>query len=151
MATFNEYQIVTVFPDATAATTKTLAAGTTAVNSSSIDCLGDFDLNVVIDMGAVTATGTGTFKLQRSDDNTNWTDITGASQAWTDVESNKTVTLCISQIVNRYIRVVTTRATANTVLSGIKAYLSPRGNPVTQVTTANQNAAQPVIVSRSSI
>jgi hypothetical protein len=151
MATFNEYQIVTVFPDATAATTKSLAAGTTAVNSSSIDCLGDFDLNVVIDMGAVTATGTGTFKLQRSDDNSTWTDITGASQAWTDAETNKTVTLCISQIVNRYIRVVTTRATANTVLSGIKAYLSPRGNPVTQVTTANQNAAQPVVVSRSSI
>lgn len=151
MATFNEYQIVTVFPDATAPTTKALAAGTTAVNSTSIDCLGDFDINVVIDMGAVTATGTGTFKLQRSDDNTNWTDITGCSQAWADTETNKTVTLCVSQIVNRYVRLVTTRATANTAVSGVKAYLSPRGNPVTQITTANQNAAQPVVVSRTSI
>ena len=68
MPTFNEYEIVTVFPDATAATTKPLAAGTTAVNSSTIDALADMGLNLVIDLGVVTATGTGTFQLQRSAD-----------------------------------------------------------------------------------
>lgn len=149
MATFNEYQIVTVFPDATAATTKGLAAGTTSVNSSAIDCLSDSDLNLVIDLGAVTATGTGSFQLQRSDNGSTWTNITGAVQAWTDTETNKTVTICLSELTNRYVRVVTTRATANTVINGMKAFLSPRNVPVTQVVTANQNAAQPVVVAGS--
>ena len=149
MATFNEYQIVTVFPDATAPTTKGLAAGTTSVNSSAIDCLSDSDLNLVIDLGAVTATGTGSFQLQRSDNGSTWTNITGAVQAWTDTETNKTVTICLSELTNRYVRVVTTRATANTVINGMKAFLSPRNVPVTQVVTANQNAAQPVVVAGS--
>lgn len=149
MATFNEYQILTMFPDATAATTKSLAAGTTAVNSASIDLLADSDVNIVIDLGAVTATGTGSFQLQRSDNNSTWTNITGAVQAWTDAESNKTVTICVSELTNRYIRVVTTRATANTAISGMKAYATPRAVPVTQIVTANQNAAQPVVVAGS--
>ena len=152
MATFNEYQIVTMFPDATAATTKNLAAGTTDVNSSVLDLLGDFDVNIVIDLGAVTSTGTGTFQLQRSDDgSTGWTAITGATYAWTDADTNKTVTICVAEVVNRYIRVAIDRNTANTVISGIKAYCAPRAVPVTQVITANQNAAQPVVVSRTSI
>ena len=138
-----------MFPDATAATTKSLAAGTTAVNSASIDMLSNSDLNVVIDLGAVTATGTGTFQLQRSDNNSTWTNITGAVYAWTDTESNKTVTIALSELTNRYIRVVTTRATANTAISGMKAFASPRAVPVTQIVTANQNAAQPVVVAGS--
>ena len=149
MATFNEYQIVTVFPDATAATTKGLAAGTTDVNSSSIDCLGCTALNVVIDLGAVTSTGVGTFQLQRSDNNSSWANITGAAYAWTDADTNKTVTIALAELTNRYIRIVTDRGTANTVISGIKAYISPRAVPVTQATGANQNAAQPVVVAGS--
>jgi hypothetical protein len=149
MATFNEYQIVTVFPDATAATTKGLAAGTTDVNSSTIDCLGCTALNVVIDLGAVTATGVGTFQLQRSDNNSSWANITGAAYAWTDADTNKTVTIALAELTNRYIRIVTDRGTANTVISGIKAYVSPRAVAVTQITTANQNAAQPVVVAGS--
>ena len=145
MATFNEYQIITMFPDATAATTETLAAGTTAVNSASIDLLADSDVNIVIDLGAVTATGTGTFQLQRSDNNSTWANITGALYAWTDADTNKTVTIALSELTNRYVRVVTTRAVANTVISGMKAYASPRGVAVTQVTTANQNAAVVVV------
>jgi len=149
MATFNEYQIVTVFPDATAATTKGLAAGTSDVNSSTIDCLGCTALNVVIDLGAVTATGVGTFQLQRSDNNSSWANITGAAYAWTDADTNKTVTIALAELTNRYIRIVTDRGTANTVISGIKAYVSPRAVAVTQITTANQNAAQPVVVAGS--
>jgi ribulose bisphosphate carboxylase small subunit len=149
MATFNAFNIVTVFPDATAATTKNLAAGTTDVNSSSIDCLADSALNVVIDMGAITATGTGTFQLQRSDNNTSWTNITGAKYDYTDADTNKTITICLSELTNRYIRVAIDRNTANAVISGIKAYARPRALPVTQVTTANQNAANPVVVAGS--
>ena len=149
MATFNEYQIVTVFPDATAATTKGLAAGTTDVNSSTIDCLGCYALNVVIDLGAITATGVGTFQLQRSDNNSSWANITGAAYAWTDADTNKTVTIALSELTNRYIRIVTDRGTANTVISGIKAYIAPRAVAVTQATGANQNAAQPVVVAGS--
>lgn len=145
MATFNEYQIVTMFPDATAATTKTLAAGTTAVNSASIDLLADSDVNIVIDLGAITATGVGSFQLQRSDNNSTWTNITGAVYSFTDADTNKTVTIALSELTNRYIRVVTTRTVANTAISGMKAYASPRAVPVTQVTTANQNAAVVVV------
>lgn len=141
-----------MFPDATAATTKNLAAGTTAVNSSALDLQGGTQFNIVIDMGAVTATGTGTFQLQYSNDgSTGWTNITGASYAWTDADTNKTVTICASEVVNRYVRVAITRATANTVISGIKGYVARALAPVTQATGANQNAAQPVIVSRTNI
>ena len=149
MPTFNEFEIVTVFPDATAATTKPLAAGTTAVNSSTIDALADLGLNLVIDLGAVTATGTGTFQLQRSDNGSTWANITGATYAWTDADTNKTVTICLSELTNRYFRLVTTRATANTAISGIKCYLKTRAVAVTQIVTANQNAAQPVVVAGS--
>ena len=149
MPTFNEYQLVTVFPDATAATTKGLAAGTTDFNSSTIDCLACTDLNVVIDLGTVTATGVGTFQLQRSDNNTTWANITGATYAWTDADTNKTVTIALAELTNRYIRIVTDRGTANTVISGIKAYVTPRAVAVTQIVTANQNAAQPVVVAGS--
>jgi hypothetical protein len=145
MSIFNEFQIVTMFPDATAATTKNLAAGTTDVNSSALDLLGDFNCNIVIDLGAVTATGTGTFKLQRSDNGTTWADITGASYAWTDADTNKTVTLCVSQVTHRYVRVAIDRNTANTVISGIKAYCAPRSQAVTQATGANQNAGVVVV------
>ena len=146
MALFNRFQIVTVFPDATAPTTKTLSAGTTAVNSSAIDLLADMQLNIVIDLGAVTATGTGSFQLQRSNDGTTWSNITGAVFAWDDTMTLKTVTLAVSQCTHRYVRIVTTRATANTAISGIKAFALPRNQAVTQVTTANQNAGQPVVV-----
>ncbi|CAK0765256.1 hypothetical protein CCP3SC1AL1_3730002 [Gammaproteobacteria bacterium] len=145
MATFNEYQIITMFPDATAATTKTLAAGTTAVNSASIDLLADSDVNIVIDLGAITATGVGSFQLQRSDNNSTWANIVGAVYSFTDADTNKTVTIALSELTNRYIRVVTTRTVANTAISGMKAYASPRNVPVTQVTTANQNAAVVVV------
>lgn len=150
---FNRVAITTMFPDATAATTKNLAAGTTDVNSSALDLLGGTQFNIVIDMGAVTATGTGTFQLQYSNDgSTGWTNITGASYAWTDADTNKTVTFCVSEVVNRYVRVAIDRNTANTVISGIKAYVIRALAPVTQATGANQNvAAQPVIVSRTNI
>jgi len=151
MMNFNELQIVTVAPDSTAATTRTLAAGTTAVNSATVDAISDFSANFVIGLGAITATGTGSFKLQRSDDGTTWADITGAVQAYTDADANKNIVICISEVVNRYLRVVTTRATANSAVGAVFCFLEPRSVPVTQVTTGIQNAYQPIVVSRSSI
>lgn len=151
MMNFNELHIVTVAPNDAATTTRTLAAGTTAVNSVSVDAIGDFSANFVIGLGAITATGTGTIKLQRSDDGSTWADITGASQAYTDADANKNITICISEVVNRYLRVVTTRATANSAIGGMFCFLEPRSVPVTQVTTGIQNAHQPIVVSRSSI
>lgn len=142
----NEVQIVTVFPDATAPTTKGLAAGTTDVNSSAVDLLADLDVQFVIDLGVVTATGTGTFQLQRSDNGTTWTNITGASFAWTDANTLQKVTIGCSEVTNRYVRVAIDRNTANTAITGITAFARSRNVPVLQVTTANQNAGQPVIV-----
>lgn len=142
----NEVQIVTVFPDATAATTKGLAAGTTDVNSSAVDLLADLDVQFVIDLGVVSATGTGTFQLQRSDNGSTWTNITGASFAWTDANTLQKVTIGCSEVTNRYVRVAIDRNTANTAITGITAFARARNVPVTQVTTANQNAGQPVIV-----
>ena len=142
----NEVQIVTVFPDATAATTKGLAAGTTDVNSSAVDLLAILDVQFVIDLGVVTSTGTGTFQLQRSDNGSTWTNITGAKFDWTDAHTLQKVTIGCSEVTNRYVRVAIDRATANTVITGITAFARARNVPVTQVTTANQNAGQPVIV-----
>ena len=146
MAQLNQFQIITVFPDATASTTKALSAGTTDVNSSAIDLLSDMQLNIIIDLGVVTATGTGTFKLQRSNDGSTWTDITGATFAWTDAHTLQKVAFVVSQCTHRYVRIGIDRNTANTAISGIVALALPRNQAVTQVTTANQNAGQPVVV-----
>lgn len=142
----NEVQIVTVFPDATAPTTKGLAAGTTDVNSSAVDLLADLDVQFVIDLGVVTATGTGTFQLQRSDNGSTWTNITGAKFDWTDANTLQKVTIGCSEVTNRYVRIAIDRNTANTAITGITAFARARNVPVLQVTTANQNAGQPVIV-----
>jgi hypothetical protein len=87
--------------------------------------------------------------LQRSDNNSSWANIVGAKYDYTDADTNKTITICLSELTNRYIRVAIDRNTANAVISGIKAYARPRALPVTQVTTANQNAANPVVVAGS--
>ncbi len=42
------------------------------------------------------ATGVGTFQLQRSDNNSSWANITGAAYAWTDADTNKTVTIALA-------------------------------------------------------
>lgn len=147
----NDFAIVTVPPDSGAATTVALAAGTSAKNSGAIDLLGALSVMITLKLGAITSTGTGTAKLQWSDDNSTWTDITGSSQAWDDTMSNLSLSWGISQIQNRYVRVVLTRATANSAIAIITALLKKRKRPVTQITTGIQNAAQPVVLARSNI
>ena len=147
----NECRLVTVPPDSGALTTVALAAGTSNKTSGSIDLSNAISAEITVKLGAVTPTGTGSFKLQWSEDDITYTDVTGSTQTWDDTMSNLSFAWGISEVVNKYMKVVTTRATANTAVAIMEARVYSRNVPVTQLTTGIQNAAQPVILSRSNI
>lgn len=147
----NEVRNATIPPDDGALTTVSLAAGTSAKTSGPIDTSNAQSASIVLKLGAVTATGTGTAKLQWSDDGVTYTDVAGSTQSWDDTASSKDISWAVAEIVNPYMRVSITRATANTAVTFIKALISPRLLPNTQILTGIQNLAQPVVLARSNL
>lgn len=126
-----------IAPDATAATTFTLAAGTTDVNSSAIDLQASNAAHVVVLLGALAASATYTAKIQDSaDGSTGWADISGLSiTVSADTDDNKLLGFDVQQPLKRYIRVVSDRGTGNTALDGIVCYKFRKGLPVSQGAT----------------
>jgi len=141
-----------VAPDATAATTFTLAAGTTDVNSSAVDTQGYMEATFVWIFGDNADTATFTGKIQGSaDGSTGWADITGATTSFTagatDTD-NEMLAVAITSPLNRYVRAVSDRGTANTALNGLLCVLGmPTQGAVTQLTSAGQFISAPVQVS----
>lgn len=107
------------------------AAGTTAVNSSSVDQQGFNSLTFEVDIGTVTATGTGTAVIASSDDNSTFTDLENPiTVAWT---ATGILLLTVTAPIHRYYRCELARATANSVVNGILAIQSdPIAKPTTQ-------------------
>lgn len=153
MALFEQCFLRHLPPNDGATTTYTLAAGTTDVNSVSVDILGMGALSIafLIIFGTNVDTGTCACKVQGSDDNTNWTDVTGATKTLTDAaaaSSNQAIGIEVREPQYRYYRVAFDRGTANTALNGLYAFVeSVRLQPTAQVTTAGQFFATPTIVS----
>ncbi len=144
-------KVQTVFPNDGAATTVALAAGTSDVNSVGVDTQGFDSLSILIRLGTVTATGTGTFKIQGSDDNSTYVDIEGSAQTWADTDSNYQIGWGYGRLVYRYYRVATDRATANTAISSMVALLSnSKLEAVTQLTSTGQFLRAPEIVALAS-
>jgi len=144
--------ILHVAPDATAATTYTLAAGTTDVDSSSIDILGSNAKSVAwqLTFGTNLNAATFTLQVQESDDNSTWSNISGATVSVTDAGGATSAQKLMIEVLNptkRYQRVTIDRGTANSAINNLEAIvLNTREQPNAQSTAAGQFAAAPVIV-----
>lgn len=99
------------------------AAGTTTVTGSWIDTQGYGDVEFTVIMGAVTAGGTCTGKLQYSSNGSDSLgDIEGSSFDMST--SNTAYGLGLHRPKYRYVRIVLTRATQNSVVEGVAAHLT---------------------------
>lgn len=111
------------------------AAGTSAINSAVVDMAGFDGVVFLTSTGTVLATGTATVKVQQ-DTAVGMgaaADLLGTSQAFIDTDDNKSVAVDIKRPLERYLRLVITRAVANSDWGPIWALqYRTRKLPVTQ-------------------
>jgi len=122
----SNYKIERVAPDGTAATTFQLSAGSTAVNSAAVDCLDFGSVAFLAHIGTIASTGTIAFTVEGSaNGSTGWTAITGAAKSVTATDDDKIVAIGLARVPSayRYVRLVSTRATANSNLDAVTAIL----------------------------
>jgi hypothetical protein len=116
-----------------------VAAGTSAINSSSIDLANTEGAIFRVLFGAITSGAVTSVKLQASDDNgsaDDWTDLEGSAITVADTDDNKIAELDLSKPRKRYARVVVSRATQNSVVDGITAVpYGVRNQPAAQHST----------------
>jgi hypothetical protein len=114
------------------------AAGQGTSNSDEVDMAGFDSLAFIVSIGAITATGTVTIHAEQDVVTGMGTaaDLAGSAQAYTDADSNKLLILEIERPLERFVRCVCVRATANAVINGIYAIKRMAKNrPVTQGAT----------------
>ena len=118
----------------------TVAAGTSNQTSSSIDTRGAATVRWIASLGTLTASQVTKLKVQESDDNATWTDVTGAeTPAMADADSNKLLIVDIYKPQKRYQQAIVERATANAVINSVVAELYLEDfQPVTQDASVSQ-------------
>lgn len=117
-------------------TNYTGAAGSTAITSDAIDVVGFNNVCFELAFGAIVSGAVTSAKLQWSDDNTTFTDVTGGSVTIADTDDNKIVFFEVHKPKKRYFRIVTSRATQNATVDYLDAKLwNATQVPVTQDTT----------------
>jgi hypothetical protein len=121
----SNYKIDRVAPDGTAATTWTLAAGTTTVNSAAVDLLDYGSVTFLAHIGAITGSGQVIFTVEGSaNGSTGWTALTGATTTVVgSANSNRIAAIGVSRPVGtfRFVRLVSARTVANVVLDAVTA------------------------------
>jgi hypothetical protein len=123
-----------------------VVAGTSEIDSSTLDTAGYDGAVIVTAFGAITAGSVVAVKLQDGATTSPTTDVLGSSQAVADTDDNKQVLHDIYRPRNRYLRVVVTRTSQNAVLDGIWAILyRGRKEPIAVDTTSV--AATKVLIS----
>jgi len=133
-------EIRRIVPDATAATTFILAAGTTDVNTGTIDTRGYNELTIIFMSGTMAASSSIDLALQYSDNDSDWTAVTSGSTAQvTASDDNKVSVVNISDLQHRYYRLAVTRGDGgNATIDGVIALLSkPVQAGVTQGSTVD--------------
>lgn len=113
-----------------------VAAGTSDINSSSVD-MADFEVaTFIVAFGTITATAVTSIQIDHSADNSAWNSVAGSKVTVPDSASNK---IAITETVRptlQYVRCTVDRGTANAVVDGIFAIRSSaRKYPVTQAST----------------
>lgn len=100
------------------------AAGLTETtnNSASIDCADAENVLFLVELGAISTGGLCTCKVQQSDDNSTFSDVAGTSVVNSgDSAADKILAIEVLNPQARYLRVVTTRSTANVEIDSIIA------------------------------
>lgn len=119
------------------------AAGQTAVNSDSVDMAGYDAVVFFTSFGAITTTGVQSIKVQSSSDDGDadaFADLAGTGVTVADDDDGQTFGVQIIRPVERYLRLVVSRATADAVVGEIYALLlgadvRPLTSTVTNVAT----------------
>jgi len=93
-----------------------VVAGTSTQTTSSVDCAGKQCVLFVTGLGTLSAGNVNTVKIQGSDDNSAWVDLTASSFTVPDSEDNLLVLAQVVRPVHRYVRLSIARATANAVI-----------------------------------
>ena len=113
-----------------------VAAGTTDINSSSVD-MADYEVaTFLVAFGTITATAVTSIQIDHSVDNSAWNTVLGSKVTIPDSASNK---IAITETIRptlQYVRCTIDRGTANAVVDGIFAIRSSgRKVPITQAST----------------
>lgn len=98
-----------------------VAAGQTTVNGSILDMTGYNRVAFVLALGAISATGTPSLKIQHGDDSglSDAADVSGSSVAYTASDDNKLAVAELAFPTKRYVRAVVTRPTADAVIDSL--------------------------------
>jgi hypothetical protein len=112
------------------------AAGSTAITSDSADVLGFNNICFELAVGAIVSGAVTSAKLQWSDDNSTFTDVTGGSVTIADTDDNKIIFFEVHKPKKRYFRIVTSRATQNATVDFLDVkFWNATQVPVTQDAT----------------
>jgi len=133
-------EIRRIVPDATAATTFILAAGTSDVNTGTIDTRGYNELTIIFMSGTMAASSSIDLALQYSDNDSDWTAVTSGTTAQVSAtDDNKVTVVNIADLQHRYYRLAVTRGDGgNATIDGVIALLSkPVQAGVTQGSTVD--------------
>jgi hypothetical protein len=111
------------------------ASGLTTINSAVVDMAGFDGVVFLTSSGTIAASGTATVKVQQdtAPGMGSAADLLGTAQAFVDTDDNKSVAVDIKRPLERYLRLVIARATANSDWGPIWALqYRTRKLPVTQ-------------------
>ena len=112
------------------------AAGTTTINSSSVDMLNYEGVRFTVPFGAIVAGAATSVKANQSADDSTFNDLLGSSQTVADTDDNKVFIIDIWRPIDRYVRCTVLRATQNSTVDGIIAeQYGPRVLPPTNDAT----------------
>ena len=125
-----------------------VSAGTTDVESSSVDMKGFDAVAFEVAFGTITTGAVTSCKLQGSHDNSSWTgvngDLVGTGVTVADDDDNQIFVLDLDRSIFRYVRCVVDRGTQNAVVDSIVAHqYKADKQPVSQpnTTTVEYNHA----------
>jgi len=113
-----------------------VAAGTTDINSSSVN-MEAFDVaTFLVAFGTITSTAVTSVQIDHSSDDSAWNSCLGSKVTVTDADSNKVAVVETVRPTLQYVRCTVDRGTANAVVDGIFAIRSrARKVPITQGAT----------------
>jgi len=99
-----------------------VAAGTTDINSSSVDMSGFESVTFIVSFGTITATAVTSIKAGQSADDTTFNDLLGSAITVADTDDNQIAILEIVKPTDRFVRCTVDRGTANAVIDSIIAF-----------------------------
>lgn len=127
-----------------------VAAGTSTITSDAVDMSGFEGVCFLVPFGAITTNGVQSCKVQQSSDDGSsdaYSDLEGSSVTVADDQDDKVCVVEVHKPTKRYLKLIVSRATQNSVVDGIIALkYGPRTQPVTQGSTvmaASEQSASP--------